>query len=70
MSAGAREYWNHRNELSEYDGIILKGTQIIIPQSIRNEMLVILHESHFEIEKKKHATWQRCYVLARYECSD
>ena len=51
VSAEAREYWNHRNELSEYDGILLKGTQIIIPLSMRNEMLIILHESHFEIEK-------------------
>ena len=51
VSAEAREYWNHRNELSEYDGILLKGTQIIIPQSMRNEMLVMLHESHFGIEK-------------------
>ena len=51
VSAEAREYWNHRNELSEYDGILLKGTQIIIPQSMRNEMLVILHESHFGREK-------------------
>ncbi|MCG7876437.1 MAG: RNase H-like domain-containing protein [Candidatus Thiodiazotropha endolucinida] len=47
----AREYWNHRQELSEYDGLILKGTQIVIPRELKREMLVILHESHFGIEK-------------------
>ena len=51
VSVKAREYCHHRNYLSEYDGILLKGAQIIIPQSMRNEMLVILHESHFGIEK-------------------
>ena len=47
----ARSFWNHRHELSEYDGLIVKGSQIGIPQALRKEMLGILHESHFGIEK-------------------
>ena len=46
-----RSFWNHRHELSEYDGLILKGSQIVIPHALRKEMLGILHESQFGIEK-------------------
>lgn len=48
-----REYWNFRNELSEADGIILKGENIVIPTTMRKQMLMKLHESHLGIEKTK-----------------
>ena len=34
-----------------YQNMILKGSQIVIPHALRKEMLGILHESHFGIEK-------------------
>ena len=47
----ARSFWNHRNELSEYDELIVEGSQIVISRALRKEMLGILHESHFGMEK-------------------
>ena len=32
-------FWTYREELSEADGIILKGEKIVIPQSLRNDIL-------------------------------
>ncbi|CAC5423834.1 unnamed protein product [Mytilus coruscus] len=47
------EYWNFRDELSNVNGIILKGEKIIIPTSMRKNMLNKLHEGHLGIEKTR-----------------
>lgn len=47
------EYWNFRDELSDVNGIILKGEKIIIPASMRKNMLSKLHEGHLGIEKTR-----------------
>ena len=48
-----RAYWNFREELSEANGIILKGERIVIPTSLRKEMLEKIHASHMGIVKCK-----------------
>ena len=48
-----RVYWNARDELSELDGIILKGDTILVPPSMRKEMLDGIHQGHMGIEKSK-----------------
>lgn len=52
-SQAAREiqvYWNYREEISAVDGILFKGERIIVPTSMRAEMLKRIHESHLGIE--------------------
>jgi len=44
-------YWNYRDELGVEDGIILKGSRIIIPQSLRADVLKQLHYAHQGVEK-------------------
>ena len=46
-------YWNIKHELSEAEGLLFKGQQLIIPQSMRETMLDLIHESHLGIEKCK-----------------
>ena len=41
-----REYWSFRDELSILDGIVLKGTRIVILKSCQDELLSKLHEGH------------------------
>ena len=48
-----RDYWNYRDELSEADGIILKGEKIVIPHTLRKEMLEKIHSSHLGMVKCK-----------------
>ena len=48
-----REYWNIRSELSEADGIIFKGSKIVVPNTMRRFMLGKIHEGHLGIEKSK-----------------
>ena len=45
-----RDFWGYRDELSIFDGLVLKGTRIIVPRVCREEVLVKLHEGHFGVE--------------------
>ena len=46
-------YWNVRDELSEVDGAILKNERIVVPASMRKEMLQRIHQGLMGIEKSK-----------------
>ena len=41
-----REYWAYRDELTAQNGVLFKGPRVIIPKSMRPEMLVRIHSSH------------------------
>ena len=47
------DFWNYRDELSVEDGLVIKGTRIIIPDSLRNEALQQIHYAHQGAEKCK-----------------
>ena len=44
-------YWIHHWNLSIMDGVIMNGTRIVIPQSLRDEYLKCLHTGHFGVSK-------------------
>jgi hypothetical protein len=46
-----KPYWSIRDELTEINGLILKGNQIVIPKALRQEMLNRLHYVHLGLEK-------------------
>ena len=50
--ANIQIYWNVRDELSEVEGV-LKNDRIIVPSSMRKEMLQRIHQGHMGIEKSK-----------------
>lgn len=45
-----KEYWPYRDELSTQNGLAFRGTRIIIPSSMRKEMIERAHASHLGIE--------------------
>ena len=49
----AKPYWNYRDEISIDDGLLLKGQRIIIPASMKSEILSKLHIAHQGMEKMK-----------------
>ena len=51
--ASIQVYWNVRGELSEVEGVILKNDRILVPSSMRIEMLQRIHQGHMGIEKSK-----------------
>ena len=50
---GARPFWNYRDEITYHHGILFKGGQVIVPASMRREMLRLIHSSHLGVEKCK-----------------
>ena len=46
-------YASFKDELCVINGIIYKGSRIVVPVSMRNEMLCRIHEGHLEQDKQK-----------------
>lgn len=77
-----KPYQYFKGELTVLDGVLLKGTKIVIPTSMRSQMLRLVHEGHLGIEKCKRRacdvlywpcmhrdieTWvQRCEICQRH----
>ena len=58
-----RNFWNYRGELSILDGLILKGTRIVIPNDCQNDVLEKLHEGHFGVDHTKLCARDSVYWL-------
>ncbi|CAB4011838.1 Hypothetical predicted protein [Paramuricea clavata] len=56
-----KEYWNHKLELSEIQGIILKDQRMLIPLALRRKILDKLHQGHQGIEKTKQRARQSVF---------
>jgi transposase InsO family protein len=48
-----RSYWDSRDQLSVNDGVIYKGLRIVVPPSLREHTLRLIHSSHLGIVKCK-----------------
>ena len=49
--AETRPYWNYRDEISCYEGMMFKGDRIIVPHSLLPEISHHIREGHFGIDK-------------------
>ena len=56
-----RPYWCYRDELSIDNGLILKGSRIVIPKSRHEAVMERLHYGHFGAEKTKLLARQTVY---------
>lgn len=48
-----KPYWNFRDEIAIEDGMLIKGSRIIIPKVLQSRILSSLHEPHQGTEKTK-----------------
>ena len=46
-----RPFFPYRDELTVYNGLVLKGNCIVIPSELHNQLLNVIHESHLGICK-------------------
>ena len=53
LHVALQPYWSYRDELAVINGIILKGKCIIIPNSLKEQVLNQLRTNHMGIEKTK-----------------
>ena len=54
-------YWTFREELTIEDGLILKGTQIVVPSKQQETILNQIHDSHLGLQKCKLHAMQSVY---------
>ena len=54
-------YWAERAFLTVHDGLLLKGTRLVIPSAMRNDVLAKLHEGHQGVvkcrERARQSVW-------------
>ena len=54
----AQPFWNVRNELTNVRDLVLYGTRIVVPSSLRSEILEVLHSAHQGVTgMKARARW-------------
>ena len=46
-----QSYWNIRDQIHEADGLLFNGDRVLVPPSLRSEMLSLIHESHLGVQK-------------------
>ena len=47
------KFWNERGNLTVHEGLLLRGKQIVIPSSLRTDVLRHLHDGHQGITKTR-----------------
>ena len=57
----AREYWSFKEELSVEDGLLFKSDRIVVPRSLRAEVLDEIHGAH--MGESKSLSFARDYVF-------
>ncbi|KAI8519529.1 hypothetical protein Bbelb_027860 [Branchiostoma belcheri] len=60
-------YWTIRDDISVEDGVLLAGSRIIIPKSMRPEILQKIHEGHLGMEKSKLRAKAAVYWVGLYK---
>jgi len=53
LQSDLQAYWNVRDQLHEVQGLLFNGERILVPPSLRSEMLTLIHESHLGMQKCK-----------------
>ena len=48
-----KPYWNNRDDISIQEGVLLLGSRIIIPESLRQKIMQEIHSGHQGMEKCK-----------------
>jgi len=46
-----RHYWPERTVLTVHDGLLLRGTRLVIPSALQGDVLQRLHEGHLGVTK-------------------
>lgn len=54
-------YWGIRHELSTANGLVFRGTRVIVPKDLRPQFLTKIHEGHMGIEKCRRRARQAVY---------
>ena len=61
LQGEVKKFFPFGGEITVFEGLLLRGYRLIIPQSLRQEMLMKIHQGHLGIvkcrERAKHSLW-------------
>ena len=63
LSESLKGYWSHQGEIAFHNGLLLRGSRLIIPHSLQAEMLDKVHEGHQGIAKCRQRAKQSIWWL-------
>ena len=64
-----RVYWNFRDEISVYDGVLYRSHQVIVPASLLPEMLRKIHKAHQGVRRARESLfWPGMQAAIRETC--
>ncbi len=61
LDPAVRPYWSVRDELALAQDLVIKGGQLVIPRSMRKDILSYLHSSHQGIDRTKRRARQAVF---------
>jgi len=53
LHSNLQSFWNVRDQIHEADGLLFNGDRVLVPPTLRTEMLSLIHESHLGVLKCK-----------------
>ena len=51
--SSTHDYWSFRDELSIEDGLVLKGTRVVIPEKLRDQFIKDVHAGHQGVTRRQ-----------------
>ena len=68
-----RQYWSFRDEISVYDGVAYRSHQVIVPSSLREEVLQKIHKAHQGVDSsirraRKSLFWSGMQAAIKEKC--
>ena len=60
-------YWTFHEEMNIEDGLLKKGTHIIVPQTLYKEMIQLVHTGHLRLENCLNRAKQFMYWTGLYD---
>lgn len=61
ISVSVKPYQDFADELTVVDGLLLRGTRVVVPETMRPQVLETIHEGHLGIEKCKRRARKAVY---------
>ena len=60
-SADIKPFWDSRHDITEIEGVLTKGSRLVIPQKLQKDVLERLHSAHQGMSSSKRRARQTCF---------
>ncbi|XP_055911365.1 uncharacterized protein K02A2.6-like [Eupeodes corollae] len=58
-----KNYWTFRESLSSNDGLLFKGSKVVVPDDMKKEMMHKVHQAHFGIDRTLNSAREQLFWI-------